>query len=206
MTYHHLHHKQDGFSLVETLVAISILLVVMIGPMTISMSTARSTSFSSEQVVAFFLAQEGAELAQRARDQFLLDFFDDPVANPTPWGDFLDETAAGQYGLCYQTAGCGLELVDGSAVGALAAPKSCASLGCKVYFDAAGGRARYTYAVSGNEQTDYTRTIRFTKVPVGASADDDVRVVSEVTWRSGSFRQLQSVKVETHLFNVYETP
>ena len=57
----YLQDKQKGFSLVETLVAISILLIVIVGPMTISMSTAKSSSFASEQVQAFFLAQEGLE-------------------------------------------------------------------------------------------------------------------------------------------------
>ena len=36
-------NKQSGFSLVETLVAISVLLIVVVGPMTISMRTAKST-------------------------------------------------------------------------------------------------------------------------------------------------------------------
>lgn len=204
MMYHHAHTKQDGFSLVETLVAVSILLIVMIGPMTISVSTARSTSFSSEQVEAFFLAQEGAELAQKARDQFLLDYFDDPVANPSPWGDFIDHTS-GTYALCYQAVGCGLELVDGNTAGALATPKSCLNNACLLYLDGVGGRARYTYASSGNQETIYTRTISFSKIAIDGD-DDDVKVVSEVTWYSGAFRQKQSVTVETHLFNVYKTP
>lgn len=67
--------KQSGFSLVETLVAITILLVVIIGPMTISSSAAKSTSFASEQVTAFFLAQEGAELIEKARNDLLLEHF-----------------------------------------------------------------------------------------------------------------------------------
>lgn len=49
----------------ETLVAITILLIVVVGPMKIIISASNSTSFSGEQVVAFFLAQEGAEIAQK---------------------------------------------------------------------------------------------------------------------------------------------
>jgi prepilin-type N-terminal cleavage/methylation domain-containing protein len=54
-------HQQSGFSLVETLVAISLLLIMIVGPMAISAKTAKSTSFASEQVQAFFLAQEGLD-------------------------------------------------------------------------------------------------------------------------------------------------
>lgn len=79
-------NTQSGFSLVETLVAITILLIVISGPLAISTSTARSTSFSSEQVEAFFLAQEGAELAQKIRDDLLLAaFLTDPQDG---WDDF----------------------------------------------------------------------------------------------------------------------
>jgi len=65
-------NKQAGFSLVETLVSISILLLVIVGPMTITSRTAKSATFASEQVQAFFLAQEGVELAQKARSDLVL--------------------------------------------------------------------------------------------------------------------------------------
>ena len=83
--------KQSGFSLVETLVAISILLIVIVGPMTISMQSAKSSSFASEQVQAFFLAQEGLELAEKARDDLLLrsELFDGNPPSYLSWGTFL---------------------------------------------------------------------------------------------------------------------
>ncbi|MCA9360544.1 prepilin-type N-terminal cleavage/methylation domain-containing protein [Candidatus Kaiserbacteria bacterium] len=91
----------QGFSLVETLVAITILLIIIIGPMTISSSTARSTSFASEQVVAYFLAQEGAELAQKARDDFLLEnFYVDSSEPYIGWDKFTDD-GGGTYKQCF---------------------------------------------------------------------------------------------------------
>ena len=67
--------KQSGFSLIETLVSISILLIVIVGPMSISNNSAKGSSFSNEQVTAFFLAQEGAELAQKGRDDLVIKGF-----------------------------------------------------------------------------------------------------------------------------------
>ncbi|MCA9355357.1 prepilin-type N-terminal cleavage/methylation domain-containing protein, partial [Candidatus Kaiserbacteria bacterium] len=96
--------QQEGFSLVETLVAITILLIVVVGPMKIIISASNSTSFSGEQVVAFFLAQEGAEIAQKARDDLVLRKFL-PTADSeylaSPWDKFKDSSNSGTYRRCF---------------------------------------------------------------------------------------------------------
>lgn len=195
---------QSGFSLVETLVAITILLLVIVGPMTISSSTARSTSFSSEQVVAFFLAQEGAELAQKARDDLLLADFTNPQ---NAWNSFVN---SGVFSSCFNVStGCGLEFVDngsiGDTVGALKAPVSCTGTNCRLYFDSTGGRSRYTLTSTATT-SPFTRVITMTPdatLPNPPNSDDAVKVTSKVTWRTGSQRAEQEVSVETYLFNVY---
>lgn len=192
--------KQQGFTLVETLVSITILLIIVTGPMTISMSTARSTSFASEQVVAFFLAQEGAEIAQKARDELLLQGF--AGTEPDPWGEFSDDGVGADYETCYKTTGCGL-MLNTNADGSVYTPLWDCSAGnkCKLYEDtAANKRARYTYdSAGGKPETSYTRVITFTKL-----SDWDVKVVSTVTWRTGTLLKRQQVSVETHLFDIYE--
>jgi prepilin-type N-terminal cleavage/methylation domain-containing protein len=193
--------NQGGFSLVETLVAITILLIVITGPMTISSTTARSTSYSSEQVIAFFLAQEGAELAQKARDDYVLDYFynkdNNITPNPSPWTRFTDVTSAGVYKNCFAT-GCGLELKDVSNIGELNTVINCTS-GCLLYYNntSSAKRAHYSYIAGTNEATKYSRVIKMSVVAGG------VKVVSTVTWRTGSQRNSQKAEVETFLFNVY---
>lgn len=192
--------SQSGFSLVETLVAITILLIVITGPLTIITSTSRSTSFSSEQVIAFFLAQEGNELAQRARDDILLQ---GPVAagsDPNPWDTFT--SAGGPYSTCFSVNGCGLEL-NTDLNGTLKAPVSCSSGGCRLYYDssATDNRQRYTYVSAGNDETPFTRIVTFENI--GAGSPYEMRVVSTVRWRTGSLSAEQEVSVETFLFDVY---
>ncbi len=194
--------QQSGFSLVETLVAITILLIVIIGPMSISTSTARSTSFSSEQVVAFFLAQEGAELVQKARDDLSLRQF-----LPTTDGNYLADpfvpfvNTTGTYQHCYTANGCGLE-INGDATGTLRAPIACGSTGtnCQLYFDASASnvRSRYTHVASGNTVTPYTRIITMDETATG-----QVLVTSRVRWRTGNIVAVQEVEVQTYLFDVY---
>jgi prepilin-type N-terminal cleavage/methylation domain-containing protein len=184
----HLPTQQGGFSLVETLVAITILLIVITGPMTISMSTAKSTGYASEQVTAFFLAQEGAEIAQKVRDEVLL-------GNMTAWSSFNDPS--GTYSTCFGSAGCGLEL-NTNTDATLKSIVNCGTASCKLYYESSGGRSRYTYTASGAEERPYTRTLYFNIVN-----NDEVKVISEVTWRTGTLRAQQKVRVETSLLNVY---
>lgn len=191
--------QQSGFSLVETLVATSLLLIVIVGPMTISTSTARSTSFASEQVIAFFLAQEGAELAQKARDDRILpNFLETTDGNyvADPWDDFTDES--GFFDDCFASNGCGLEL-NTDAEGTFKAPIACSGSACDLYLNPALGRSQYTHSAINASTTPFSRRITFENISA-----DEVRVVSRVVWRSGNLRQVQSVQVETSLFNVYD--
>lgn len=191
--------SEKGFTLVETLVAITILLLVITGPLTISMSSAKSTEFASEQVVAYFLAQEGAELAQKARDEILLEGLGE-VTPANWWDDFADHVSAGAYlSNCYSLSGCGLE-VGGGAAAALIVEDCSVSGACQLYYDSGAVRSRYTHNSLGTTKTPYTRTIYFEK---GAS-DFDVKVTSKVTWRTGNLRKTQEIEVETFLFDIYD--
>lgn len=190
---------QSAFTLVETLVAVSILLIVIVGPMQISSTAARSTSFSSEQVVAFFLAQEGAEIVQKVRDGLILNSFldvSDPRYEATPWARFIDP-ATSPVRQCYSVYGCGAELSNNAAA-SLRTPLQCVFGACRLYYDADGGRARYTHVSSGNQVTEYTRTVQLERIDA-----NQVKVTSRVYWQAGTRRQVQEAVVETYLFNVY---
>lgn len=191
--------KQSGFSLVETLVAITILLIVIVGPMTIISQSARSTSFSSEQVVAFFLAQEGVELMQKERDEFFNLYFRNEAANPTPWDDFKNSTV---YNTCRRDGnnrGCGPYIGSGS--NGLVEVVACNDGPCVLYFNDSNGNVRTRYTPnfqSGYEDTPYRR-----EVILEETSAEQIRVLSTVYWRTGNLRDEQSVTVESYLFNTY---
>jgi Tfp pilus assembly protein PilV len=183
---------QSGFSLVETLVAITILIIVIIGPMTISTKTSQSTSFASEQVTAYLLAQEGAELAQKARDDMMLDFYQG--TRPNPWSDF---TTGPAYVRCFNPNGCGIHM---QVNGELSSPVNCgaiASPACILKYDSSG-TVRSSYNHSTGIDTEYRRRIRFNL------DGDEVRVISTVDWQTGDSATVRSVEVETYLFNIYD--
>jgi prepilin-type N-terminal cleavage/methylation domain-containing protein len=194
--------QQSGFSLVETLVAITILLIAIVGPMTILTTTSNSTSFATDQVTAFFLAQEGVELAQLARDNIVLNRFlpnTDGRWDDDPWTTF---TTGGTYSRCFDGRGCGLYLDNSTAPGVTVTDQYCnhSSNPCVIRFDDTSPdneRFRFTHEPSAGAETEYTREIFFTDL------GDEVQVRSEVTWFPGNSRTPQTITVETVLINVY---
>lgn len=204
-------NTQSGFSLVETLVAVSLLLIIIVGPMTISAKATKSSSFASEQVQAFFLAQEGLELAQKARDDYRLRHYLEATDSnylDNAWNSFVNYAP---YAPCFGSAGCGLYWnSDGDA---LAAPKDCTtSTNCKIYRNSvSNSRALFTHDVAfgglANTQTVFTRKIIFEVVPaVAPDPSYQILVKSEVTWRTGSIIADQKVMVQTYLFNTDYDP
>lgn len=66
-----------GFTLVETLVAVSILLVVIVGPMSIASQGLKNAYFAGDQTTAVYLAQESLEHIIRLRDNVALLNYED---------------------------------------------------------------------------------------------------------------------------------
>ena len=61
--------KNKGFTIIESLVAISILVMAIIGTSSAVQSAISSYIFSKDQIVAFYLAQEGFEQIRNLRDE-----------------------------------------------------------------------------------------------------------------------------------------
>ena len=64
--------KNRGFTLIETLVAISILLVSISAPMTIASKGLASSYFARDQITGFYLAQDAVEYIRNTRDNNFL--------------------------------------------------------------------------------------------------------------------------------------
>lgn len=61
-------NKKNGFTLVETLVAISILSLSILSTFTAVQNSLQSSSLSKDQVTAFYLVQEAVEYMRNVRD------------------------------------------------------------------------------------------------------------------------------------------
>lgn len=192
--------SQSGFTLVEVLVAITILLLVVTGPMTIITSANRSNAFSTEQVQAFFFAQEGLELAQKGRDDLLLSYYEDIFASGSsavqPFSTFLTD-----FDDCVSD-GCGLTIANS---GAIQITDCSDTTNCRLYRNTdTNARSQFIHGGVTDNATPYTRVI--TMVPiVGANGRiREVKVTSRVTWRTGSLIATQQVESVGYLFNIYD--
>lgn len=65
--------NNSGFTLVEMLVAISILLIAVVGPLSIVAGSIGTSNLAKEQITAHYLAQEAIELVRNIKDNNRLD-------------------------------------------------------------------------------------------------------------------------------------
>jgi type II secretory pathway pseudopilin PulG len=59
---------KKGFTIIETLVAITILMISIVGPLTIAQKSLNASIYAKDQVIASFLAQEQIELVKFERN------------------------------------------------------------------------------------------------------------------------------------------
>jgi prepilin-type N-terminal cleavage/methylation domain-containing protein len=171
-----------GYSLVEVLVAISVLLIALIGPLTIAYNGLKSNSLAKDVNTAFFLAQEGLEVVTKMREDAALTQY--TGAGTPPWNGNLSVL---QGALCTAAAPCGVDIETTTLF-------DCSDRTCQLY-EHEGGRARFAHDASGGEATSFQRELIMTP---GAG---EVRVQSIVTWGEAAD---QRVELETYIYNIYD--
>ena len=182
--------SQTGFSLIEVLVAISLLLIALVGPMTFFARNSQSTEVANDRTIATFLAQEGAELIQKIRDDRTLQYF---LETDDGWSQFRDDVAA-----CMNGSPCGVSINESGVVNVI----DCSSSGtCRLWYDVDANRSRFSHNSDGAEETQFIRTI---ELQSPSEADDrEVEVMSRVQWESTALSGSQSVEVRTAVFNIF---
>jgi type II secretory pathway pseudopilin PulG len=68
----HLSQKSSGFILVEVIVSIALLMLAVPAALTIASKSVFLASYSKDQVIATYLAQEGIEIIRNKRDENIL--------------------------------------------------------------------------------------------------------------------------------------
>ena len=173
-----------GFTLVETLVAITILTIAMTGPMVISQKGISSAGYARDQITAFYLAQEAVEYVKNVRDT-------NNINNEFDWLKYLN--------LCTNATPCKIDgtVIDFTAPGSQAVV-NCGSGGCGfIKFNATDNF--YGYG-SGSSWSDsrFTRSIEIEEI------DDDREAIVTVTieWITNAFSTPRSFIVTEHIFNL----
>ena len=173
--------SQSGFSLLETLVAVSILGLLLTGSAALVQQALKVSSKLKNDTTALYLAQEGLVLVRYQRDT-------NRLSDPDP-DEWMDGIAGGSN--CGSGNGCTADV--NPLTGVLTLNNNCGG-GCPVLKFHAPTKT-YNYHPAGVD-TDYRRTIWVNNIP---GPEPEVRVRVMVQWATvfGS----RSYTVEENLLN-----
>jgi len=156
--------------------AISIFTMIVAGSFVLIQQTISAVSFVHSKIIAYYLAQEGAEIARNIRDSNWLKQRTDPLVT---WKDGL---AAGIWEIDYNDL----------------ALSSYSEPGRYLYIDTINGFYFYPdIPLPQHTKTKFKRKITITQ----GSTSDDLYVESRVEWTERT--RAVNVKVTEHLYNWY---
>lgn len=176
--------SERAFTLVESMVAISILSLAVTGPLLIAQKGLGSAIYARDQITAFYLAQEAVEYVRNVRDS-------NRITDSADWLAHLSECRGGKS--CVIDAGySSFDHVD--------AVTECPPEGCpRLFLDTVKGIYGYCGAsCSGWRTTPFTRT-----VAIDDSIDPDKEAAINVTiaWSTNLFQPLRTFTVKEYIFN-----
>lgn len=166
---------QSALTLVESLIAISVLVIAVLGPMSIVAQALRTSYFTRDQMTAYYLAQEPIEYVRNIRDKNSLTKFDvtewlnDMTVTGSPVINDVDQADPVKYSLtrdalgAYQLALCTANVCD----------KLNINTDTRLYGGPAG---------IGVRPSIYKREVAFFKAPGDDTAEQEVVIEVKMTW------------------------
>lgn len=160
--------KSRGFGLLELLVAVSIIMFAVTGPLALISRSISAAQEINDNIIASFLVQEGFDLVRYHRDNNALA---DPVAS---W-------LRGNLNRCFNGTPCRIETSNASITNCVGA---CPALRY---------RADGLYTYTSGSPTTFVRTIDGTERVAGREAE----VTVNVSWqtKSGSTRSIEATTI-----------
>jgi prepilin-type N-terminal cleavage/methylation domain-containing protein len=173
-----------GFTLIETMVAITLLSVAIVAPMSLTAQSLATAYYARDQITAFYLGQEAIEAIRALRDSQILQ-----IAKSSN-GSGVD--LFGPIPLNNQPF-----TIDARETDPTAAITNCAGGPAPTY----GCPALETDGTLYGYQTGWTPT-NFTRVVTAAyvaGTQDEIQVSVTVTWQTGAF-QRRSFSISSDLY------
>lgn len=180
--------EAKGFTLIETLVAITILTFSIVATFTASQSGLSSSIESKNQVIGYYLAQEGVEYIRNMRDTNAL-AGNNWLFGIAMSGDPCDLTGTGK--------SCELDIVTNKIDSCPTGPGSCINL---VQDQTTGSPTYGMYGTKFRHSSGWAATNFKREIQVQNVATDEILVTVTVTWSKGS-QPVQKFEVRESLFN-----
>lgn len=187
-----LSRKKRGFTIMETLVAISLLLLAITGPMVFSQNGLRGAFNSRDQITAFYLSQDAIEFIKNRRDHNILQ-----RVSSSNWLSGLDD--------CFVEVGvdgCSIDttfsatgdveqcLTGGSQIGCLGEDED-GSDDVPLKIDTDG-----SYGHTGDDSV-FARTISIEEIVSGVEA----KITVTIRWQSHESLGVRQIKVVEYIYN-----
>ena len=174
------HDTQRGFTLIETMVAITLLTIAIVAPMSLTTQSLTAAYYARDQITAFHLAQEAVESVRHVRDHNVL---------LNALGTRTDLLA-------------GIPSTDGSpfTIDTRTDTMNPCEGGVCPPLQTNLTKTFYGYDPTWTD-TLFTRTVRaaFLKNADGSDNTDEVRVSVTVSWKTGAY-QTRSFAISTNLY------
>lgn len=167
----------QGFTLIETLVAVLLLTTAIAGPLTIAAKGLSAAIIARDQMLAFYLAQDGVEYVRYVRDS-------NKLAGNSDWINGLSD--------CTGTDGCTIDPTAGTVT-------ACSGV-CPLIqkYDSGTGQKYFSYSLGSVTPQQFRRTITLS---APATAESTERVLSvKVEWRAQS-GVVRNVTVRENIFD-----
>lgn len=165
-----------GFTLIETLVAVSLLTIAIMAPMTLTQQSLSSAYYARDQITAYNLAQEGIESVRAIRDSQILSISQTADASGI---DLFGSIPVNQD-----------FIIDGLDTNPETAMETCAGACPSMQLSPDG--TLYGYG-GGWIETKFTRTLKATYV---GESQDEIRLAVTVSW--------VAISGQTRTFSIYE--
>ncbi len=175
--------RPTGFTLIETLAAVSLLTIAIVAPMSLASKSLSASYYARDQVTAYYLAQEALEAIRAYRDGRILQIVQNP-SDPTLdiFGDIPISSSGNEKPFIVDA-----RLTDPFSSDPPVCSGTCESLKTNGTI--------YGYQ-SGWADTNFTRTVRVTKV---GGSNDELRVTVTVSWSTGAF-QTRTFSISENLY------
>lgn len=187
----------NGFTIIEALIAIFILSISVVSMLGVTASSASYARYSNNEITVNYLLQEAIDSVRNSRDTIAFQMKDSADGG---WNKFLQK-----YGYlgdkCFSTNGCYIDMENFDSTGKNNNEiKNCDSSGCpllKIKSSSSSNKLFYNYE-SGNEDSIFSRKVNMV---INPSNIDEVKVTATVIWNNGNGSNQRSSKLEVSLLN-----